>query len=519
MSFLSGNSDAMPQPPQKPLGADSYRASTNEQARPVPYLAGKRRLALTWISDHFNDLASAVYQTIGKQQNKSGYNYFSSAAGLACSGPVDALFNVYFNGESVYASSVRITILSITRVGATATATTQAAHGLTNGNDVEIGGAEQGGYNGTVTVTVTGANTFTFAVVGTPVSPATGALTARLILDPVYRDMDNPDYVDILIPDYGTMRIYWGTETQEVDDSLRRSPVSHPNYRGQCYVVFDQIFLGFNQTNFPNVELVLARWPKPASEWHNLAAINDEANPIAIISDLLQHPRTSFRVPDSRIDTGTMLATAALLEAEGLGLSPLVNRQVAMSELLTRALEYIDGYFTFDAQGRIGVKLSRIPTGELPEITDSDITAPAEFNPEDWSVVKTGVNLKFTNAEAGHLADSRQWRDAGALRIKGERDVETVDREWITRPDLAASLAKSLGRMKALPKIPGRARLRMSGTLFSELVPGALFTFDLTSRDTSNLVFRVEERSLPDSAKPEFEISFKLDRSYLYPTP
>lgn len=517
MSFLAGNNEKIPQPQQKPLGADSYRVSTNESARPIPYLAGKRRLAVTWISDHFNDRADPLYQTIGKQRTKQGYNYFSSAAGLACSGPVDALFNIYFNGESVYASSVRITIVSLTRAAGVATATTSAAHALTSGDEVEIAGALQAEYNGTVTVTVTGANTFTFPVVGTPVTPATGSITARLLLEAVYRDIDNPDYVDILIPDYGPMRIYWGTETQEADETLNQSGVNHPSYRGQCYVVFDQIFLGFNQTSFPNVELVLGRWPRPESEWHELEAIEEDVNPVAFICDVLQNPRCGFRVADSMLNTDELLATAAQLEAEGLSFSPLINRQAETREILTRALEYIDGYFTTDSQGRLGLKLCRVADGDIPEISYDDLTSPVEFSPEDWSAIKTGVNIKFTNGEASYLADARQYRDAAALRIKGERDVETIDREWFTRPAVVESFAQVLGRTRTLPRITGKAKLRMSGTLFADLIPGALFTFDLSNRDTSNLVFRVEERNLASPSKPEFDITFRLDRSYLYP--
>jgi hypothetical protein len=515
MSFLAGNNDNTPAPQQKPFGADAYRASTNEQARPIPYLAGTRRLAVTWISDHFNDRADALYQTIGKQRTKQGYNYFSSAAGLACTGPVDALFNIYFNGESVYASSVRIVIVSLTRVLDTVTATTQAAHSLVTGDEVQIEGALQAEYNGTVTVTVTGANTFTFLVIGVPATPATGSITARLLLDPVYRDVDNPDYVDILIPDYGNMRIYWGTETQTADANLNSSGVAHPSYRGCCYIVFDQVFLGFNQTSFPNVELVLGRWPKPVSGWHSLESIADDCNPVAFICDVLQHPRCGHRVPDAMLNTAELAATAAELEEEGIGISPLVNRQSDTRDILTRALEHIDGYFTTDNQGRLGLKLCRVADGAIPEISDGDILAPVEFSPDDWSVIKTGVNVKFTNREVAYIADARQWRDAGALRIKGERDVETIDREWFTSPTLVESFAKSIGRHRSLPRILGKVKLRISGTLFADLIPGALFTFDLSNRDTSNLVFRVEERNLPDSAKPEFDITFKLDRSYL----
>jgi len=57
-----------------------------------------------------------------------------------------------------------------------ATVTTTASHSLTTGHYVFIIGAEQSEYNGIFQVTVTGASTFTFAVTGTPVSPATGTI-------------------------------------------------------------------------------------------------------------------------------------------------------------------------------------------------------------------------------------------------------------------------------------------------------------------------------------------------------
>lgn len=70
-----------------------------------------------------------------------------------------------------------ISITGITRVGATATATS-VAHGRTTGDSLTIAGADQAEYNGTFTITVTGVDTFTYTVVGTPATPATGTITA-----------------------------------------------------------------------------------------------------------------------------------------------------------------------------------------------------------------------------------------------------------------------------------------------------------------------------------------------------
>lgn len=78
-----------------------------------------------------------------------------------------------------YQTAAAQALTSITRAGATATVTTAAAHGLATGAWVDVVGAAQAEYNGIFQITVTGASTYTYAVTGTPASPATGTLTAR----------------------------------------------------------------------------------------------------------------------------------------------------------------------------------------------------------------------------------------------------------------------------------------------------------------------------------------------------
>jgi phage tail sheath protein FI len=70
-------------------------------------------------------------------------------------------------------------VSGITRATSTATVTTASAHGFTTGQRVTIAGATQTEYNGTFTITVTGATTFTYTVTGTPATPATGTITAE----------------------------------------------------------------------------------------------------------------------------------------------------------------------------------------------------------------------------------------------------------------------------------------------------------------------------------------------------
>lgn len=75
-------------------------------------------------------------------------------------------------------SGTNLAITSITRSGSTATATTTANHNLETGDYVTIKNAAETEYNGTYSITSTGANTFTYTVSGTPSSPASVATVA-----------------------------------------------------------------------------------------------------------------------------------------------------------------------------------------------------------------------------------------------------------------------------------------------------------------------------------------------------
>ena len=76
-----------------------------------------------------------------------------------------------------------VMVSSLTSSGTTATCVTATAHGKTTGQSVTIWGADQGDYNGTVTITVTNATTFTYAITQQIASPdvdtATGTIWAQ----------------------------------------------------------------------------------------------------------------------------------------------------------------------------------------------------------------------------------------------------------------------------------------------------------------------------------------------------
>lgn len=97
--------------------------------------------------------------------------------------PVSTLYQTSTGIEFITTSAGTITastvsVASITRSGTTATVTTTSDHGLSSLVGVTITGANETEYNGLKEIQVTGLDTLTYDVTGSPNTPATGTLTA-----------------------------------------------------------------------------------------------------------------------------------------------------------------------------------------------------------------------------------------------------------------------------------------------------------------------------------------------------
>ncbi|QIW89225.1 tail assembly protein [Pseudomonas phage 8P] len=73
----------------------------------------------------------------------------------------------------------QVNVSSISRSSSTATVVTAEPHGFETGDVALIAGAVETEYNGEHQVTVIDSTTYTFAVAGTPTTPATGSITSK----------------------------------------------------------------------------------------------------------------------------------------------------------------------------------------------------------------------------------------------------------------------------------------------------------------------------------------------------
>ncbi len=124
----------------------------------------------------------ATVTTDGAHSFETGdrvYIYFETRPELATafSVTVTGIDTFTFEFSSLGSAIAPADVTSITLAATTATVTTTLPHGLVTGRRVVISGAGEPEYNIEAAVTVTGASTFTYEIVGAPASPATGTIT------------------------------------------------------------------------------------------------------------------------------------------------------------------------------------------------------------------------------------------------------------------------------------------------------------------------------------------------------
>ena len=475
MSSIFGTAH-LPGNKQKPLGLQAARSSTNESARPIPWLIGRRRLGLTFISNVF-DLRTESVSSGGKAGIKTGDNYFASFAALACLGPVDIFHDIFLNQNAVYDDPAKLTIVSLFNIGTLATAQTKSAHNLVDGDIVVVYMANEPQFNGQFPVTVLSATQFCYTIPGQTLNrEIKGKAYARKKLPPISRS--GADSTDITIPDYGIFTLHWGTETQQADDYLNLvygSPF--PGYRGITYFVFKQLFLGFNQSSVQNVEAVLERTPAPA--WlldpaH--ANINGDANPAVAIAELLQHPRAGLRIPDDEINFDSLAIAAEQFYDDACGISRILTDLNEVQSLLAELCETCGAQPIRDSAGRFALNLLRYSAGTPPAITDNNLTDPPEIEPADWSTVSNETRLTFDNRDNVFNSDAVEYKDMAAYCINDSANPLNLQRPWISQRSIAAAIVQATGRAAALPEINGKANLLFDATMFADLAPGSLFS-------------------------------------------
>jgi hypothetical protein len=319
------------------------------------------------------------------------------------------------------------------------------------------------------------------------------------------------DFASITIEGRGNVNLYWGTETQVEDPILATSGTVHPAYRGQAYIVFDQLFFGRDRTNAPNIEVKVGRWPNAA--WLSTPnSIEDDVNPVIALWDLWTHPRYGLGLPESRLDMDSLASVGEQLDAEGIGVSPVINRALNFRQFLVQLCECFDAYPTYDSLGRLGLALVREPEGVAVTIDPDDLVDAPTLNPQGWHDTFNETFVRFTDRNHRFEENSVAYRDRGNFQVTQAVLSQTLSRPWITRQEVAQKVANAAGRVSAHPMLSGSMRIRKSSG--AGLTVGGTFNLNFPQSGVAGALCRVERLTLPAPGRAEVTVGFSEDTGF-----
>jgi hypothetical protein len=435
MSFGS-NDNAAPTPERKLLGLAPGQTASNEQGRPVPYLAGTCKVGVTYISDAFAQKSKAIRSDAKKEGAVTGYKYYASFAVAICCGIVERLDYILFDDAIVWEG-------------------------------------------------------------------------------PLWRDEDE-DYADLTIVSRGSVRIYWGTETQTADPTLATSGIDHPGYRGVCYMVFDQLLLGEYRPAAPSIAVVVQRHPHPS--WLlGSSDIQGDANPIAVLSDVMTDVRFGCGIGADRLDIDVLAAISEQLDDAGLGISVILDKPSGLREIIQEILEYFDGYITISEEGLIGVAIPTEADGTEPTLTAADLSEEPEVSLGAWADTRDSVSVVFTNRAKGYLQDSTTYRNRASHEWYGGPRSQTLQRPWATRQTVADRIAAVAGQIAGQPAAEASLRVRRGAA--ASLTPGSLIRLDYPLSGIDDMLMRVTEMRGLEPGSPVATVSVKEDHGHLFTDP
>jgi len=441
VSFFA-NTAPQDQVPKKLANISDDAINSNQQAVPVPYLAGRVYVAGNYITPAYNAKAKPISTQTqkGEDGQVSSYKYFADFALMFCMGgrnPVNAVYKVILDSDIIWSGNIQ-------------------------------------------------------------------------------RGQAHKEV--ITIDKRGTIHLYWGDESQPIDNVLlnvRQAPIGggnkqdkttyppndganktgnpqfaagdtdpfsghydqHPAYRGQCYAVFKDWKLGRNRTSVPNILLELKRGC-PFVGGTFKASDDKGVNPAAVLYDWLTDTRFGMALPETQLVTASFTNLFNALEAQGARLSVLITQQDDFRQAVANLLEYYDGWIRNNGgQIEVGYWVHGAVTS-VGTLTDDDLLGDPELEPTGWGPTINELSVVYADRDHHFNTYAQSYRDPNNFRITGSPRPSVLQRPWITDANLAKRYAREYGAILALPTAKGDLHVRREWLDNNNALPGSVFFYE-----------------------------------------
>jgi hypothetical protein len=261
-------------------------------------------------------------------------------------------------------------------------------------------------------------------------------------------------------------------------------------YRGNCYMVFRQLYVGTSNYLKP-LAPVVRRCPDPLAQGSSIANIAGDANPALCVYECLTDVDYGLGIPAARMDAASFEAAAVTLAGEGLGISMQFDTQASADNLIGELLRHCDGLVYTDPQtGLWTIVLARggyDPT-TLPVLTVDNVLATPDFSRGSWEETSNLLTIRYASREANFTDRTIRAYDPANIAVTQEVRSQSFDFKGLSSEASAALVAMRV--LKTLTYPLAKMKLIANRTAW-QYRPGGLFRFTWVPLGVVDQVFRI----------------------------
>jgi hypothetical protein len=324
-----------------------------------------------------------------------------------------------------------------------------------------------------------------------------------------FGERKDPGQGGLLLP----CEFYDGSQTQSVDAYLAGFQTPLPAYRGTSYIVIKQGWIG-NSPNLRAFEFEMGRIP----DGLNLAGvqpgdeiINDGANPMNVIYEILTNPEWGLNLGAIQIDVAGLRAVAATLATEGNGFAFIWDRVQEVAAMIRMIEEQVDGVLIQETiTGIFNFTLIRddYTPGTLPLLDESNVIELQSFRRPSWNSTANVVSIQFSDSRKSFKTSYAVAQDSANIDIVQNVSLSNVNFPGVNNAALANSLAWRELRLLSYPIATGR--LIVNRTQF-DLKPGDVRELTWARLGLVRLPIRITKINRGNLLKGQIAIDFAED--------
>ena len=322
----------------------------------------------------------------------------------------------------------------------------------------------------------------------------------------------------------GRLRLFTGSGTQAKSAYLdsRLDPLSA--YRGYSYIMITSLDetrgadIGeSNNLRFIRVELQTFSTLAQTGLGNRLALagdthiIGEDANPIAVLYEIYLNEEWGRNFPPSDIDLGNFQAVAAVVFAEGIGYSELIDGVTTTGALVDVIEQHVDGYVGPNPiTGLIEITLARFDYVLANEFQAdaSTVKEVSKWDKGDWTQTFNQTRCKYSDRSKSYKDTYALAQSSGNRIITGRLKSKDIEYPGVHAADVANKIVARDQRGLAQPIASGTIMLDRSAYL---LRPGSVLSFTDSEVGETDLAVRCSKVTIGGPLKNQIAVEVVQD--------